>query len=136
MTALRAWWGRLPMPARLALGAAVVLLAAAIAAKVWGAVVLALGGLFGAAAGRTPAHPGAAEAARKARSAAELQAASARLIAEVHRTESDADRVRDRERDRAMAEAAERAPLLDPPHGEAEGEPDFLRAVRERGGVL
>lgn len=146
---VRAWWGRLPPGARWGLAVGAVLLAVALLAKVWGAAVLALGALAGTLGGRTPASATAAEAARRARTAAELQAASARVLAEVHRTEHDAARARDRARDRAMAEAAERAALppaegagqvgggralLDPPQGDAEGEPAFLRAVRERGG--
>lgn len=146
---VRAWWGRLPPGARWGLLAAVVLLVVALVAKVWGAALLALGGLGGVLGGRNPAHPGAAEAARRARAAAELQAASARVLAEVQRTEHDAARARDRARDRAMAEAAERAALppaegagqvdggrgvLDPPQGDTDDEPAFLRAVRERGG--
>lgn len=131
MSRALAWWRSLPPGARWGLLAA-ALVALAIVARVWSAAVLALGALVSGIIGRAPAHPGAAEAARRARTAAELQAASARVLAEVHRSERDAARVRDRETDRAMVEAAERASAA--PHPEQDARPAFLAEVERRGG--
>jgi hypothetical protein len=131
MSRALAWWRGLPPGARWGLLAA-ALVALAIVARVWSAAVLALGALVSGVSGHTPAHHGAAEAARRARTAAELQASPARVLADVHRAEHDAARVSDREADRAMVEAADRAEVA--PHAEQDATPAFLAEVERRGG--
>lgn len=128
MSGLRAWWRDLPAGARWAILAA-ALVALAIVARVWSAAVLGLAAMVAGAIGRAPAKPVRDD---RARTAADLQAASARLMAEVHRSENDAARVRDREADRAMVEAAERAAAA--PHVEQDAPPAFLVELERRGG--
>ena len=131
MTRALAWWRGLSPGVRWGLLAA-ALVALAIVARVWSAAVLAFAAMVAGAIGRAPGRPAAADAASRARTAAEVQAASARLMAEVHRSENDAARVRDREADRAMVEAAERATAA--PHPEQDAPPAFLAEVERRGG--
>jgi hypothetical protein len=132
MSRALAWWRGLPSGARWGLLAA-ALVVLAIVARVWSAAVLAFAAMVAGAIGRAPGRPAAADAASRARTAAELQAASARVLADVHRSEHDAARVRDREADRAMVEAAERAALA-PVTGEPAEVPAFLAEVERRGG--
>ena len=135
MSRALAWWRALPPGVRWGIAVGVVLLALALAAQLWGALVVAIGAFVGALTGRTPAHPGAAEAAGRARTAAELQAESARLLSREHRAEVAAAPARDMEADRAIAAAAQAAevpPLTGEP---AEAPPAFLVEIERRRGA-
>lgn len=123
-------WRKLPAWARwLAVGVAVAL-AVVVAVRLLGAAGGLLVALLSAPAAyqrQGDAQRRAEGAARAARRASVDAARVSGALAEAARASADAD---------AAADRAIAAPvrLLDPPQGDAEDEPAFLRALRERGG--
>jgi hypothetical protein len=126
---MRAWWRALPTGARWAVVAGVALLALALAAQLWGALVVALGAFVGALTGRTPAHPGAQATAARARDAAHRAVGAAEARAESIAVVVEGAPARDAATDRVMAEAAAEVPQV-------AGEAPFLAELRKRGGGL
>lgn len=137
MSTVLTWWRGLSRGTRWAIIGGVVLLALVALARLWvalGAILVGAAGGLGSLLGRVPAHPGAVEAAHKARAAANAASRAATTQVEATAMEGAAAAARDADRDQVIAQAAAGELAGAPAVQVDEEESEFLRRVRDRGG--
>lgn len=124
---MRAAWASLPRAARWCIVAAAVLVAGLIIAHVVDVAAAAVAGLMALLG--APAAYGHAAARSREQAAADARKAAARARHVANAAAFQQSTERDAAEDRTIT-----APVVDLPP--AEGEPEFLRLLRERGGKL